>query len=860
MGEAALPFLGRADLLERVQGLVAEGLSVVLQGEAGVGKTRLAAEALRGDAAAGRPIDRLLADESRSGVLLGTLGPLGPPASVAVEDQAAVFGWFLRHWRGRSIDGRPVLVWVDDIHHCDPLSGAILRHAVATRTVQLLVTHRCSEPLGDSAQSLVSEGVLLPVVVGPLDKPAASELARAAIQSRKDHVKLDPGMLDRVHELAAGNPLFVRELVAGLNSHVDLRASTTLVSVVERPLRDLSASCRRTLEIIALAEPAPESLLSPRRGDLHLLEIKGLVVRQEGSVRVDHPLRRAWVRRDVGSALADVIADLLELVHTSGCRAEIDTGRLIEWQLDVGLTPDPVELEYATRRAIARRDGVTATRFAAAVRGSQAPLLRGQALVTAGRMEDGLTVLGRAAGEGPLEARAEAAFAEATYRGLMLGDFPGAHAALDAVEAEGMPPDLARHIVAGRLWLWIFGPLRDTQTLRSARDMALGGPDDALTFEVCASTAAVLQHVTNDPTDIEPLIARCAALEGMVSLSAAALARMRALEASWNLSQGNAAGSKQILLQALKVAERDHDLESTALLAGNASWMLALTGRLREANCVGDMLACVPPTDDWYAMRSVAELVHNGNRWLVEQGSGSPGPSPGLADGRVNLERLFATRAEILRSEANGSDRDDERLHSTLRLLVAHRKHLWAALFGLEVTDSTTSRAVHELLWRSSQQVSGSGMVAVAGAVARARLQHDGASLLRGAHDLEWAGLHAPAMRVFADASAVCGEGTAEGTDARAGVLRTLREYDGRYPQWLETVDGLPTPRQMEIAWRVVDGAGATEVADELFLSARTVENHLLRVYRALQVHGREELGAMLRLPPRPSQWRPGDY
>ncbi|MGB7449027.1 MAG: LuxR C-terminal-related transcriptional regulator [Ornithinimicrobium sp.] len=859
MGEAALPFVGRALLLETVQGLLGDGRSIVLQGEAGVGKTRLATEALRDGDASGRVVDRLLADEGRSDVLLGVLAPLGPPATVAVEDQAAVFGWFLRHWRARSMAGRPVLVWVDDLHHCDPLSEAILRHAVTTRVVQLVATHRTSERLGGATQSMVTEGLLLPVAVGPLARPAADTLARAAMCRRPDPSRLDPPTLERLNALAAGNPLFVRELVAGLDGGVDLRSSTTVIDLVERPLEGLSVSERRVVEIIAVAEPAPERLLVSRRRDLHELEKHGLVVRRDGTVRVDHPLRRAWVRRDIGSALPLVLVELLDLVETSDCEDEIEPTRLIDWQLKAGRQPDPAGLEQATRLAIARRDGTTAMRFAEAVRGPEAQLLRGHALVTSGRLGEGLDELAKAARGGCPAVRAEAAFAQAAYIGLMVGDFPRAHAALDAVEHAEISSDLRRHIVAGRLWLWIFGPVGDDQALQLARRAALDGPDDALTFELCHGAAAVLHHLSSDPGDIEPLIARCAELESLVSLSTTSLARARTLQASWALCQGDTAHARRILLRALRTAEHDHDPESTALLVGNAIYALALMGRLREAVRVGDgSLATVPPTDDWYAMRSIAELLHHGNRWLVQDTSDSPDPPSSVADGRVNLERLFATRAEVLRREAQGSPRDDRRLQDTLRMLTNQRKHLWAAMFSLEVSSLATDRAVHELMWASSQLVTGYGLVAVSGAVARARLDGDGSTLLRCAVDLEWAGLAALALRVAADASALLEPSTSEGRQAGAAVLRAARDRDGQSPKWLEAVGSLPTPRQMSVAWRVVDGATAASVASELVLSPRTVENHLQRVYRALRVHGRDELTELLRPRVRPSKWQLG--
>ena len=54
------------------------------------------------------------------------------------------------------------------------------------------------------------------------------------------------------------------------------------------------------------------------------------------------------------------------------------------------------------------------------------------------------------------------------------------------------------------------------------------------------------------------------------------------------------------------------------------------------------------------------------------------------------------------------------------------------------------------------------------------------------------------------------------------------------------------TPREREIALLAADGVASKEIAERLFLSVRTVNNHLQKVYTKLGVTSRAELAAAL--------------
>jgi DNA-binding NarL/FixJ family response regulator len=50
------------------------------------------------------------------------------------------------------------------------------------------------------------------------------------------------------------------------------------------------------------------------------------------------------------------------------------------------------------------------------------------------------------------------------------------------------------------------------------------------------------------------------------------------------------------------------------------------------------------------------------------------------------------------------------------------------------------------------------------------------------------------------------------------------------------------TPQELQIALLVADGLTNRDVGARLFLSVKTVEFHLTRIYRKLQIHSRSEL------------------
>jgi DNA-binding SARP family transcriptional activator len=291
--------------------------AVVIGGEAGIGKTRLVSELARtahredarvlygrcdqGLAVPYQPfveaIRSLLstvdADELRRrlgglapelGRLLPELGTWGSPAPADPESaRFALFAAVASLLEVATAGQRMVLV-VDDLQWAAPATLLLLRHIIRCErplALLLIVTFRSTElrpdePLAELLADLQRDNSAQRITLGGLDEQAITVLLAAA---------LGPGLADRaaqltagVHAQTAGNPFFVRELVAHLPESAalidagdgtatsawpaKLEIPDELRSVVRHRVARLSQPARQLMTIASVAAgPVDVSLL-----------------------------------------------------------------------------------------------------------------------------------------------------------------------------------------------------------------------------------------------------------------------------------------------------------------------------------------------------------------------------------------------------------------------------------------------------------------------------------------------------------------------------------------------------------------------------------------------------------------------
>ncbi|HEY2305913.1 MAG TPA: AAA family ATPase [Streptosporangiaceae bacterium] len=352
--ERELATIGR--LLEELRG---ESAAVLIEGEAGIGKTTLWQAALglarerSWRVVAARPAEpevRYSYGTARDllGPLLDeTTGALPAPQRRAVEsaflraegraDSHAVSAGVLGIVRAAAAAG-PLLVGIDDLQWLDPASGRVLEFALRRMTTEPLMVLAASRAPGSGPGALhldraVGEDRLHTIVLGPMPIGDMHRLVHQRLGTW-----LPRPVLRRVHGASGGNPFFAVEMArallrSGLPAATDaLPVPARLGGLVAGRLAGLSAGAREALLVVSAAPRAPAALVTavvgqrePVMTGLAEAEDAGILIRSGGRLEFTHPLlasvvyaqippaRRRRLHRAIAAALADpppgVLAD-----------------------------------------------------------------------------------------------------------------------------------------------------------------------------------------------------------------------------------------------------------------------------------------------------------------------------------------------------------------------------------------------------------------------------------------------------------------------------------------------------------------------------------------------------------------------
>jgi DNA-binding CsgD family transcriptional regulator len=173
--------------------------------------------------------------------------------------------------------------------------------------------------------------------------------------------------------------------------------------------------------------------------------------------------------------------------------------------------------------------------------------------------------------------------------------------------------------------------------------------------------------------------------------------------------------------------------------------------------------------------------------------------------------------------------------------LATHLLHALARMGGAEA-------AVARLSFLATTR--DTPFIAARDAHVRALIEDDAAGLEAAAVVFERLGAALLAAEGFAAAARIWRQsGHGRRATAAANRARTLADRcEGAHTPGLAELE-IATPltdRELDVALLAAGGQSNREVAEQLYLSLRTVENHLQRIYTKLGVQGRGELSAAL--------------
>jgi DNA-binding NarL/FixJ family response regulator len=323
-----------AELGRLVAGLPSGPAAVLLQGEAGIGKTTIWEAGNAGAADASIPVlaTRAVEGEMRlsfaavGDLLAGELDQILPalpdPQRDALEvalllarprarapDRRAVANAFLSALRILARRG-PVVVAVDDVQWLDAPSASALAFAlrrVRTEPVGFLLTRRTPSAPIDWLDRPPPDLELETIEIGPLSLAALQRLLRTRLGEIPPRVALR-----KVEAMSGGNPFFALELARALAGRWNelapgepLPLPSKLNSLVRERVAGLPAKTARALLATAvLAEPTVDRVgLALKVDALAALDPAadaGVIVVESGRIRFRHPLLASSIVESAG--------------------------------------------------------------------------------------------------------------------------------------------------------------------------------------------------------------------------------------------------------------------------------------------------------------------------------------------------------------------------------------------------------------------------------------------------------------------------------------------------------------------------------------------------------------------------------
>ncbi len=854
---------GRDAQLEHARSLLGEPnrreVGILLSGAAGVGKSRLAEEFGAIAQRSGFHVERTAGSLAMHSVPFGPFAHLVPAAQV--DDRLQLLQMTRLEIKRRA-GNRPLAVLVDDGHRLEDGSLALLELLATTGDAFLILTMRTTDPVPDAWRALIRRDRFDHIALGGLDDDAIERIIQEALGSASAETQAT------IVRLAGGNPLLLKELLfhgklAGTLRQRegtwvitgDFGALPGLIDLTEARIASLSDDALQLFHELAVGSPLPRDVIGQldtrdRLAELHRAE---LTASHDDFVALAHPLYGEVMRSTMGSdrirRVKERLADALLEADAPTPANQLQAATL---RLEAGSCGRDLAISGATH-ALAAFDGVLAERFTdVALRDGDSWLahaLRGRAFFVQQRPADAEAAFAVAIvpPEHP-DAAAQLAWARAMNLAFGLGNVPLATEVL-AETAKTLPEPHATALHANRALvnallgdfdsvLRIGAPLLDKKDVPShlrlnvlvSYTLAQGMSGRLNGFEELIEEALDLAEAHRADLPMAPVQIGLNQAFGLTalgridqSLGAIAAGHDRALRegnlaALWGGEHG------EVLLQAGFVQD------AADLLRRNQSQMGDFDPFRTKPMFLGVEAvarAILGESDEAKQLLQRAERKTMGPdpRYLVRFGRARGWLSFHAGDANAAVELLVTTGESAI--EASHVLWGCEVLHDVVRLGFPER-----VAGRLQAAIAQTNNAEYPSAMSEHATGLAAGDATLVESAAK-RFRRCGARLLAAEAMVQAASLfdrsaeHARAHRA-ATWSTIwrleCGNPATPAFDSRSSAL---------------------SDREFEVADLVArQRLTSPQVARQLFVSARTVDNHLRSVYRKLDLHDRDALAS----------------
>jgi DNA-binding CsgD family transcriptional regulator len=854
------PLVGRAKEMRLVEAAMSDPATsgVVICGASGVGKSRVAREALDAVASRGGEVRWVVGTSCGRGIPLGALASW---AGLAGGDVLHLVSEVIESLTEASSTA-PVVVGVDDPHLLDDLTMFVLQQIVQRGVGKILLTERNDELIPVGVQELWKFGQFDRIDLGALSIEDTTALLSETLDG-----PIEPDTACSLWKLTGGNTLYLRHIVeqAVADERLHQRSGywqwadepvvpPGLVELIESRIGDLPRGVGEVIDALAVGEPIELAALQriTSQEAVEEADLRGLIrlddVNDRVEVWVAHPLY-GEVRRKTAAPTrlrrlrGELAAELAAAGDSDDVRVMVRRGAL---SLDSDVEPDAELYVGAARGAIALGDLALADRLArAATRGgggAEATFIRAHALSWLGRGQEAEEVLA----EVPVDSLTEEEHARSTY--LRASNLLWALAEPDRAEEviEEGPASTSIDAVRG---VYLFAVDKPAESLEALEGLTL----EELPPIVGAETAWALATIYADAGRTADAVA-VAKAGYEIAVRCSDMPHMRFNIADSHVTALVLAGRIE---EALEVAEwargQAADLPGTAHLLGPAiAGRAALgQGRLVEAcellERAEGALTATGHAQGWgyrYGIPRATALAMRG-RWREAATALDELETVKRPFRKLEYEKSIA-RAWVAAEQGAVSE-------AIALLRSAAEKAGANGRFAVEVmcrqtTTQLGDRSCEPRLRELEGTVEGP-RVGVAARFAAAMHEDNGGELAAVSQAFEEMGDRVAAVDAAGQAAIAYRRqdrrGSALNCAARTEALAA--ECGADTPTLRQAREPLPlTDREREIVLLLGQGLSNKDVAARLTVSVRTVEGHIYKAMAKTGTTSREELAALL--------------